>query len=111
MNENKEIKDKIPKRYFRVKNQYPDVFSAYDELNNAVQNAGPLDEKTKALIKLAFSTGARLEGGIASHSRKAAKAGANSEELRQVAVMSLPTIGFPSMMAALKVVEEVIENK
>jgi len=110
MNKNNKIKDKIPSRYFRVKKQFSEVFEAYDQLNEAVQSVGPLDDKTKALIKLAFSTGAKLEGGIASHSRKAAQAGATPDELRQVAVMSLPTIGFPSMMAALKVVEEVIDK-
>ena len=98
----------IPKRYLRFMEQYPEVGGAYEQLNAAVQSAGPLDRKTLALVKLAVSTGARMDGAVRSHARKALAAGANADELRQVALMALPTIGFPSMMAALKAIEEVV---
>lgn len=100
------MKDKIPSRYLRVKEKYPEVLNAYEEMGKAVHEAGPLDEKTRALIKLAISTGAGLEGAVASHSRKANKAGVTLEEMKHVAMLSLPTIGFPQMMATLKVIEE-----
>ena len=57
-------------------------------LVNAVQVAGPLDEKTRALIKLAISTGARLEGAVHSHARKALKVKCTADEIRQVALLS-----------------------
>ncbi len=100
------MKDKIPPRYFRVKEKYPEVMNAYEEMGKAVHESGPLDEKTRALIKLAISTGAGLEGAVASHSRKASSAGASIEEIKHVALLSLPTVGFPQMMATLKVIEE-----
>ncbi len=100
----------IPKRFLKFTEDYPDVIKAYEEMGDAVHNAGPIDDKTRALIKLAISTGARMEGAVHSHTRKAIKAGATKEELRHVALLSLPTIGFPSMMAALSWVDDVLEK-
>ena len=100
----------IPKRYLKFKENYSDVVTAYETMGNAVHNAGPLDEKTRALIKLAISTGARLEGAVHSHVRKAVSTGASKEEMRQVALLALPTIGFPSMMAALSWIDDIIEG-
>ena len=101
----------VPKRYLKFKEDYPEVLNAYEQMGDAVHNAGPLDEKTRAVIKLAISTGARLEGAVHSHTRKAVKVGASREELRQVALLSLPTIGLPSMMAALSWIDDIIEDK
>jgi alkylhydroperoxidase/carboxymuconolactone decarboxylase family protein YurZ len=61
-------------------------------------------------VKLGISTGARLEGAVHSHVRKAIEAGVEPEELRQVALLALPTIGLPSMMAALSWIDETIDN-
>ena len=99
----------IPKRYLKFKEDYSDVATAYESMGNAVHNAGPLDEKTRALIKLAISTGARLEGAVHSHVRKAVNAGVSKEEMRQVALLALPTIGFPSMMAALSWIDDILD--
>ena len=101
----------IPKRFQKFTEDYPDVANAYEALGNAVHSAGPLDEKTRALIKLAISTGARLEGAVHSHARKALKAGADVEEMRQTVLLALPTIGLPSMMAALSWLDDIIEDK
>lgn len=101
----------LPKRFQKFTDDYPEVAKAYEQLGDAVHKAGPLDEKTRALIKLAISTGARLEGAVHSHARKAIKAGCTPEEMRQVALLSLPTIGLPSMMAALSWIDDIIENK
>ena len=100
----------IPKRFKKFTQDYLQVAKAYEELGDAVHSAGPLDEKTRALIKLAISTGARLEGAVHSHARKALKAGCTPEEMRQVALLSLPTIGLPSMMAALSWIDDIINS-
>lgn len=100
----------IPKKYIKFKEDFSDVASAYESMGDAVHKAGPLDEKTRALIKLAISTGARLEGAVHSHTRKAVKAGATKEEMHQVALLALPTIGLPSMMAALSWIDDIIES-
>jgi len=100
----------VPKRYKKFKEDFKNVAEAYESLGEAVHSAGPIDEKTRALIKLAISTGARLEGAVHSHTRKAIKAGATPQELRHVVMLSLPTIGLPSMMAALSWVDDILEE-
>ena len=100
----------IPKRYLKFKEEYPDVINAYESMGEAVHNAGPLDEKTRALIKLAISTGAHLEGAVHSHVRKAVSAGVSKEEMRQVALLAMPTIVLPSMMAAISWIDDIIEG-
>ena len=42
----------IPQRYMKFKEDYPEIAEAYEKMGNAVHTAGPLDEKTRALIKL-----------------------------------------------------------
>lgn len=98
----------IPKRYQKFMEDYPRVGKAYEELGAAVHNAGPLDEKTRALIKLAISIGARLEGAVHSHARKALNVGITKEEMKHVALLSLPTLGLPSMMAALSWIDDIV---
>ena len=100
----------IPKRYLKFKEDYSDIANAYESMGNAIHKAGPLDEKTRALIKLAVSIGARLEGAVHSHVRKALSAGASKEEMHQVALLALPTVGFPSMMAALSWIDDIVEG-
>ena len=101
-------KDKIPGRYLRFMEEYPEIGSAYEALGDAVHSAGPLDDKTRALVKVAISGGARMEGAFHSHVRKAISAGATIEEIRQVAFLALPTIGFPSMMALQSWIDDIV---
>jgi 4-carboxymuconolactone decarboxylase len=100
----------IPKRYQKFQEDYPAVAKAYEEMGDAVHTSGPLDNKTRALIKLAISTGARLEGAVHSHARKALKAGCTPEEMKHTVMLALPTIGLPSTMAAFSWIEDVLNK-
>ena len=101
---------KPPRRFQKFTKDYPKVARAYERLGDEVHAAGPLDEKSRALVKLGISVGARLEGAVHSHVRKALAVGAKPDELRHVALLSLPTIGLPSMMAALSWVDDVLKE-
>jgi AhpD family alkylhydroperoxidase len=100
----------LPKRYKKFHNDYPEAAAAYEKLGEAVHKSGPLDEKTRALIKLAISTGARMEGAVHSHTRKALKAGASPEEIHHTVILALPTLGLPSTMAAFSWVDDILED-
>ncbi len=102
---------KPPKRFQKFSADYPEVASAYEELGNAVHGSGPLDKKTRALIKIGISTGAGLEGAVHSHVRKALEAGVSPEEIRHAALLALPTIGLPPMMSAMSWVEDELSGK
>lgn len=101
---------RLPNRYVRFFEDFPEVGKAYESYGEAVAHAGPLDEKTRSLVKLALSFGARLEGGAKSHAHKAIEAGATVEELRHVALLASPTLGFPHMMACLSWIDAVLEE-
>jgi alkylhydroperoxidase/carboxymuconolactone decarboxylase family protein YurZ len=101
---------RLPKRYKKFLADYPEVGERYHAYGEAIAKAGPLDDKTRSLVKLALSCGGRLEGGAKSHARKALEAGAHPDELRHVAILAAPTLGFPHMMACLGWIEEVLEE-
>ena len=102
---------KTPGWYQEQRRKYPEVLKAYEDLGEACRKAGPLDEKTRALAKLAIAVGARLEGAVHSHVRRALEAGAALDECRHVVLLATTTIGFPSMMAALSWVEDVAKER
>jgi AhpD family alkylhydroperoxidase len=90
--------------------KYQPIWEVYDRLGAAVHEQGPLDEKTRELVKLGIAVGARLEGAVHSHTRKAVAAGASPDEIRHAVLLAIPTIGFPSMMAALRWIEDELET-
>ena len=55
--------NKLPKRYLQFQKRYPQVFQAYDALGAATAEAGPLSDKTRALVRLAIAVGGQMEGG------------------------------------------------
>jgi alkylhydroperoxidase/carboxymuconolactone decarboxylase family protein YurZ len=61
-------------------------------------------------VKLALAVGARLEGAVHSHTRRAVEAGCSADEIRHVILLSTTTIGFPSMMATFSWVDDVLEK-
>jgi alkylhydroperoxidase/carboxymuconolactone decarboxylase family protein YurZ len=99
---------KLPGRFVRFQKRFPEVFQAYDRLGQASAEAGPLDEKTRALVKLAIALGGQMEGAVHSHTRRAVEAGCGKEEIRHVALLSITTMGFPSMMKTLSWIEDII---
>jgi alkylhydroperoxidase/carboxymuconolactone decarboxylase family protein YurZ len=44
--------------------EYPQVWAAYNRLGNAAAEAGPLDEKTHRLAKLALAIGSQRQGAV-----------------------------------------------
>ena len=101
----------IPKRFRKFQSDYPHVAEAYDRLGNAVHTAGPLTDRERALVKLAISVGARLEGGMHAHTRKALMAGVTKQDLYHVALLSMQTIGLPSAMAAMSAIDDILEER
>ncbi len=104
-------KRKLPKRYLRFQQEYPEVFQAYAQLGSAVQTAGPLDHKTRELVRLAIAVGMRHEGAVRSHTRRALEAGLKPAEIRHAVLLAVTTLGFPGMMAALSWVDDVLEKE
>ena len=90
----------LPKPFEEVGRDHPRVMQAYEQLAAAAHEAGPLDDRTRRLVKLAIAVGGRLEGAVRSHVSQAREAGLSDAEIDHVILLSLTTIGLPSMVAA-----------
>lgn len=101
----------LPARFVRFTQEYPDVAFAYEKMGTAVHGAGPLTHKERLLAKVALAVGARLEGGVHAQVRKALEIGITGDELRHVALLAIPTIGFPASMAAMSWIDDVVTSK
>ncbi len=100
--------DHLPGIYVRFRDDYPAVAAALDGLGEAVDGAGPLDERAARLVKLGLAVGGLAEGSVKSNARKALAAGASPEEVRQVAMLAVTTCGFPTAIAGLGWIDEVL---
>lgn len=90
---------------------FPSVWEAYEALGGACARSGPLETQTQRLIKLALAMGAGSEGAVHSHVRRGLAEGIPKEQLRQVAVLAITTLGFPGAMAGLSWVEDVLQDR
>src|SRR5437870_1383397 len=103
--------NKLPKRYLQFQKRYPQVFQAYDALGAATAEAGPLSDKTRALVKLAIAAGGQMEGAVHSHTRRALEAGCSPEEIYHVALLGTTTLGFPTMMKTFSWMDDVVRQE
>ena len=92
---------KVPPFVADFRTTHAAVWESFNALADKCHNAGPLDEKTRRLVKVALSVGAGLEGGTHSAVRNARHAGITDEELAHVCVLAITTLGFPAAMRAL----------
>ncbi len=100
----------LPDIYKDFRKNYPDQATAYAQLASACNEWGPIDERARHLIRLGVAIGMNSDGGVRSHARQALEAGISIEEVRHTVFLSLTSAGFTNMAAAMKWVEEVIEN-
>jgi alkylhydroperoxidase/carboxymuconolactone decarboxylase family protein YurZ len=98
---------KLPEKFVNFKNKYPEIETAHQQLGTAVHTAGPLDEKTRALVKLAISGGAGMEGGFHAQVRKSRELGISWDEITHVALLAIPSIGFPNSVALLSWIDDI----
>lgn len=101
----------LPKRFERFLKEYPEVAVAYERLGEATHKSGELNEKERALVKLSLAVAVKSEGAVHAHVRKALKLGLKKSEIRQVALLAIPTIGFPASMAALSWMDDILDKR
>jgi 4-carboxymuconolactone decarboxylase len=99
---------KLPRTFEKFRAENPVVAAAYENLGEACAGAGPLDTRTRELVKVGMAVGGRLEGAVHSHVRRAIEAGATPEEIRHIVALAVPTLGFPTMAMAFTWVEDVL---
>lgn len=102
--------ESLPPIVEKLSREFPSVWSAYQALGRATSEAGPLDERTIHLVRLALAAGAKSEGAVHSHVRRGLAAGLTIEQVRHVALLSITTLGWPSAVAALSWIEDELER-
>lgn len=103
-------KQDLPAGAGKVADQYPEVWNAFQSLGEACAEAGPLDHRTRRLVKLALAVGAGSEGAVHSHMRRGLAEGIEPEALKQVAMLAVPTLGLPAGVAALTWIEDLTDS-
>ena len=101
----------IPKPVEELWKRYQTVWKAFNELGSRCHEAGPLDEKSRRLVKLALSIGAGLEGATHSAVRNAQSVGITQEEIDHVALLAVSTLGMPAATRAFTWIRDDAEDK
>ena len=89
-----------PKTFKAFIRRFSALGDAHKQVARAVDELGPLDRKTLALIKIGICVGAGLESALRSHVRRALQAGATEVEVEQALMLGMNTVGFPRTVAA-----------
>lgn len=110
MTDQLDLPEELPATPTELADEHPEVWERYADLGEACADAGPIDEETRRLVKLALAVGAQSEGGVHSHVRRGLDEGVDPDALEQVAILSITTLGFPQAMAALSWIEDLTEE-
>jgi alkylhydroperoxidase/carboxymuconolactone decarboxylase family protein YurZ len=101
--------DELPSKAGDVAKKYPKVWDSFSALGETCVKAGPLDSATVRLVKLALAIGASSEGAVHSHVRRAIAEGIDPKQLEHVAILAIPTVGFPQAVRAMTWIEDLTE--
>jgi 4-carboxymuconolactone decarboxylase len=104
------MQERLPKSISSFEKKHPAAWKAFARLGDACHAAGPLDEKTRRLVKLAMAVAFRHEGAVHSAARNALQSGLTREEMEHVAILAVTTIGWPGAYAAMTWIEDALKR-
>jgi len=102
--------EELPAAAGEFAEDHPEVWKAYSKLGKESAEAGPIDEETQRLVKLALAIGSESEGAVHSHVRRGLDEGIDPETLKHGAILAIPTVGFPKAMAAITWIEDITDE-
>lgn len=105
------MKARVPRWTRRFQKTHGKVWRAFQQLGEECHRAGPLDARTRRLVKVGIAAGSGSEGAVHSAVRNALAAGVSRDEIRHAILLSITTIGFPNGQAALSWAEDVMGRK
>ena len=87
--------------FTQLKNEFPDVYEKHVQLGREIHlESGPLDEKTRWLIKIAISAATGHKRALETHLAKAKDAGVSDAQIGHALLLLIPSCGFPAFMEA-----------
>ncbi len=102
-----ESTSELPSKAAAVAQDYAQVWNAYAKLGETCASAGPIKGPALRLVKLALAIGASSEGAVHSHVRRALAEGHSKDEIKHVALLAIPTLGFPHAIRVLTWIEDI----
>ncbi len=87
---------------------HPDLWEAYQRFGERIGEAGPLTDRERRLVHMAYALGAASEGAAHSHARRALSEGIEHSALEHVALLAATTLGWPQAIRALTCVRDVL---
>lgn len=102
--------ENIHEIFTRFKEEFPEVFARHEALGKEIhENAGPLADKNRWLIKIAISAACNHKRALATHINKARAAGVTVDEIKHALLLLIPTAGFPVFMKAYSVLDKMVD--
>jgi 4-carboxymuconolactone decarboxylase len=95
----------------RFQKNHAKVWRAFQKLGEECHRAGPLDARSRRLVKIGIAAGSGSEGAMHSAVRNALAEGVSRDEIRHAILLSITTIGFPNGQAALSWAEDIMRGK
>jgi alkylhydroperoxidase/carboxymuconolactone decarboxylase family protein YurZ len=100
----------LPKTFKDFVKKHGAIWDAHEQLAMACAETGPLDRKTRELIKIGISVAARLETATKRHAIMAKQNGATADEIYQAVLMAMTTCGHPAAMAGWQWANDALKN-
>lgn len=101
----RDLTDSISASLAHLRADLPDTTRGFGALAQAATRPGALDKKTKELIAMALSVGARCDPCIGYHAQALVKLGATRAEFEEMLGMCVYMGGGPSLMYAAKALQ------
>lgn len=98
----------LPSKVESFGSSFGGVWQTFQKLGDECHRAGPLDERTRRLVKIGIATASQSEGAVHSAVRHAKAAGIADDEIRHAIILSITTIGFPRAMAAMSWADDIL---
>jgi AhpD family alkylhydroperoxidase len=100
----------LPRAYDQFSREHPELARAYENLGEIAAGSGPLDQRTRELIKLGMAAANGSVSAVQSHVHRALEIGVSPDEIEHAILLGVNTLGFPAMMAALTWAKAAIQN-
>lgn len=93
----------VPGLYADFRARFPEIVEKNEALGHFIhEQGGPLDEKTRALIKLGITAASHHQTALSTQVERAREAGATEDEIVHALLLVIPTCGFPTFMEAYR---------
>lgn len=91
----------VHEAYTTFKQEYPELSELLDSTSKALhEKGGPLDARTRALVKIAASAASRHHKALETHIVAARETGVDEPEIVHALLLLVTTCGFPTFMEA-----------